>query len=81
MALCDVPTANPNLPDQAKTAITTFCNEYILGFERAYKLTFYAAILAMILGAFLPGWPLRWEGRDTEPQAERAPRPVVVGGH
>jgi len=33
------------------------------GFENAYRLTFYASIGALILGAFLPGWPDKWSGR------------------
>ncbi len=39
------------------------CTESLAGFDKAYKLTFYFAILAMLLGATLPGWPLRWAGR------------------
>jgi len=39
------------------------CNESMSGFENAYRLTFYASIGALILGAFLPGWPDKWSGR------------------
>jgi hypothetical protein len=39
------------------------CQENIAGFERAYTVTFYAAILAVLVGLFLPGWPGRWVGR------------------
>ena len=39
------------------------CQENIRGFERAYRVTFYASILAVLLGALLPGWPLSWGGR------------------
>jgi hypothetical protein len=35
----------------------------IAGFERAYTVTFYAAILALVLGLLLPGWPGKWVGR------------------
>ena len=40
------------------------CQENVTGFERAYRLTFYASLVALVLGAFLPGWPLRWRGRQ-----------------
>ncbi|MCL4298400.1 MAG: DHA2 family efflux MFS transporter permease subunit [Anaerolineae bacterium] len=67
--LCQLPAVGPAaLAAQAKKTVSEFCSEYITGLERAYKLTFYVAILATLLGAFLPGWPLRWTGR-------RAPAP------
>ncbi|MGE5601833.1 MAG: hypothetical protein ACM30E_02210, partial [Nitrososphaerales archaeon] len=40
------------------------CQENVAGFERAYRLTFFAAILALILGLMLPGWPGKWSGRQ-----------------
>jgi DHA2 family multidrug resistance protein len=46
------------------------CQENIAGFEQAYTVTFYAAILAFILGLMLPGWPFKWAGRraaDAQP--------------
>ncbi len=39
------------------------CAEYIAGFERAYRVTFYAAFIALVLGLLLPGWPFKWAGR------------------
>ena len=39
------------------------CDEYILGFERSYRLTFYASFVALVLGLVLPGWPQKWAGR------------------
>jgi EmrB/QacA subfamily drug resistance transporter len=39
------------------------CVENIVGFERTYRLTFYAALIALGLGALLPGWPFAWAGR------------------
>jgi hypothetical protein len=39
------------------------CAETIAGFERTYRLTFYAALIALGLGALLPGWPFAWAGR------------------
>ncbi len=41
------------------------CSESMQGFENAYRITFYAAIGALILGAFLPGWPRKWSGRSS----------------
>jgi hypothetical protein len=39
------------------------CEENLRGLKRAYTLTFYAAIVALVTGALLPGWPLEWLGR------------------
>jgi hypothetical protein len=39
--------------------------ESLHGFERAYRLTFVAALFALLLGALLPGWPGRWAGRTS----------------
>ena len=41
------------------------CDQSIRGFENAYRITFFAAIGALILGAFLPGWPRKWGGRGS----------------
>jgi DHA2 family multidrug resistance protein len=46
------------------------CTEMVAGFERAYRLTFYLAMVAVLLGLLLPGWPGAWAGRqghDPEP--------------
>ena len=50
------------------------CREYIDGFEQAYQVTFVFAIVSLILGAFLPGWPGKWAGRGNM-------RLPVAGGH
>ncbi len=50
------------------------CKENIIGFERAYTVTFYAAIVALGLGLMLPGWPLKFAGR-------RAADSPPVAGH
>jgi EmrB/QacA subfamily drug resistance transporter len=39
------------------------CTENMAGFDRTYKLTFYASLVALLLGMFLPGWPFKWRGR------------------
>jgi len=41
------------------------CAQSIKGFETAYRLTFFASIGALILGALLPGWPGKWGGRGS----------------
>jgi DHA2 family multidrug resistance protein len=50
------------------------CQEYIHGFEQAYQVTFIFAIISLILGAFLPGWPGKWAGRGNM-------RTSVAAGH
>lgn len=49
---------------QIQQGIARACNEYVVGFERTYHVTFYAALVAMLMGALLPGWPLKWAGRS-----------------
>ncbi|HEX3927105.1 MAG TPA: DHA2 family efflux MFS transporter permease subunit [Gemmatimonadales bacterium] len=39
------------------------CRESLKGFEHAYRFTFYMAIVALLLGVWLPGWPFEWGGR------------------
>ena len=41
------------------------CDESMQGFEAAYQLTFIASIAALIMAAFLPGWPGKWGGRGS----------------
>ena len=71
--LCETPgvpvdqNAPPGVPaaarPQAQQQIQTACNEYLGGFDHTYRLTFYFALLAIVVGAFMPGWPFRWAGR------------------
>jgi len=74
--LCEVPGATPSglrqpvliaglalPPLKDDSIINEACQENIAGFERAYTVTFYAAILAVVLGLLLPGWPGKWVGR------------------
>ncbi|HEY3365602.1 MAG TPA: DHA2 family efflux MFS transporter permease subunit [Symbiobacteriaceae bacterium] len=75
--LCNLPGPPPvaapaGIPPQALGLIKTFCGQYIDGLERDYKVTFYASLVAVLLGAILPGWPGKWSGRS-------APGPVVSG--
>ncbi|MDZ4718855.1 MAG: DHA2 family efflux MFS transporter permease subunit [Roseiflexaceae bacterium] len=39
------------------------CDENLVAFETTYRITFFAALVAMLIGFFLPGWPLAWGGR------------------
>lgn len=68
--LKELPTG---MADAAKAKIRAqiqqACDENVKGFEAAYKLTFYVALIAMIIGCFLPGWPGKWGGR-TEMQRQ-----------
>lgn len=50
------------------------CDQSINGFESAYLITFFASIGALILSAFLPGWPGKWSGRG-------GTQPPTPGGH
>ena len=50
------------------------CDQSMQGFESAYKVTFFASIGALILAAFLPGWPGKWGGRGST-------HTPVRGGH
>jgi hypothetical protein len=50
------------------------CDQSMKGFEAAYLITFFAAIGALLLSAFLPGWPGKWSGRG----GMQSP---VPGGH
>jgi EmrB/QacA subfamily drug resistance transporter len=36
----------------------------LVGFEKAYRLTYYVALLAVAIAVFLPGWPSKWSGRE-----------------
>ena len=56
------PTSN-TVPAQAYPTIQSFCGQYVTGLRNAYHLTFFAALLATLLGATLPGWPFTWTGR------------------
>jgi EmrB/QacA subfamily drug resistance transporter len=65
-----VPAANrPQVQQQLQTA----CSEYLAGFENTYHLTFYFALLAIAVGALMPGWPLKWAGRGVV----ESPRPAT----
>lgn len=52
------------LPPQALGPIRTFCAEYTQGLENAYTFTFYASLVALALGAMMPGWPGKVVRRD-----------------
>jgi DHA2 family multidrug resistance protein len=73
----NLPPGTANLPGPAKRqiqqSIQQACAENLIGFERAYQLTFYLAMVAIIIGAFLPGWPFAWAGRG----AADAPAPAA----
>lgn len=87
VALCAVPSApvssvrglatihpvQAQIPGNTQQLLSEACKENIAGFEKAYTVTFYAAIVALLLGVMLPGWPFKWGGR----RAADAPPPAV----
>jgi EmrB/QacA subfamily drug resistance transporter len=48
---------------EIRAGVQQACDENIVGFERTYTVTFYAALVALAISLFLPGWPGRWLGR------------------
>jgi DHA2 family multidrug resistance protein len=68
----------PQTADAAKSRILaglkTACDQSMQGFESAYQITFFASFGALILAAFLPGWPGKWGGRGST-------QTPVDGGH
>jgi DHA2 family multidrug resistance protein len=78
--ICETPgvPADRNVPPGASPALAPLikqaCDSSMRGFESAYRLTFFASVLALIVGAFLPGWPGKWGGRGSTQGA-------ASGGH
>ena len=64
--------ASSRIPPQVAPLLGEACRENIAGFEQAYRITFFAAILAFLIGLLLPGWPFKWAGR----RAADAPMPM-----
>jgi len=60
-SLASLPAAKAQILSTLKAA----CAASMSGFENAYRLTFFASIGALIIGAFLPGWPAKWGGRGS----------------
>ncbi len=59
------PAAAATTKAQILAIMKTTCEESMLGFEAAYRLTFYASVGALLIVAFLPGWPGKWGGRGS----------------
>jgi DHA2 family multidrug resistance protein len=57
-AICE-----PRMEGQVDLRIHRACDENLHGLRRAYTVTFFAAAIALVTGAFLPGWPSDWAGR------------------
>jgi hypothetical protein len=78
-ATSQLTSLSASMAQAAKTKILstldTVCQQSMNGFENAYRLTFFFSIGALIVGAFLPGWPGKWGGRGSMQQAP------AVGGH
>jgi DHA2 family multidrug resistance protein len=77
----NIPAATKALPPaaqaQIRAGVQVACAEQVAGFEKTYQFTFYVALLAIILGAMLPGWPFKWAGR----RAADAPPAAATAGH
>lgn len=74
------PNLPPGLPAGAPKQVIAqtvkqACAEQMRGFDRAYTLTFYAALAAILIGMLLPGWPMKWAGRSAV-AATGAPAPA-----
>ena len=70
--IIQVADPQPGIPPQVAPLLAQACQENIAGFERAYRITFFTAILAFLIGLLLPGWPFKWAGRraaDVQPPA------------
>ena len=64
VGLCESPDdKTASIPPDTEAQRRLSCEENLRGLNRAYTLTFYAALVALGIGAFLPGWPLEWLGR------------------
>jgi EmrB/QacA subfamily drug resistance transporter len=50
------------------------CDQSMQGFESAYRITFFASIIGLLLAASLPGWPGKWGGRGST-------QTPIAGGH
>ncbi len=50
---------------QIQATMKATCDQTMLGFEMAYRVTFYASLGALVIVAFLPGWPGKWGGRGS----------------
>lgn len=61
------------IPAQVAPLLAEACRENISGFEQSYRITFFAAILAFLIGLLLPGWPFKWAGR----RAADGPAPIA----
>jgi len=58
-----VGSTHVGLCEQQNPQMSRACEENLSGFARAYRFTFYAALVALVLGALLPGYPFEWAGR------------------
>ncbi len=64
MAICvPGPAVDRSVHATPRPIAARACRETLTGFSNAYWITFYAAVCALVLGVFLPGWPFGWAGR------------------
>ncbi len=56
-----------------RAGVQRACDENLIGFERTYQVTFVVALLAVLLGLLLPGWPGEWAGRGAPAGGKETP--------
>jgi EmrB/QacA subfamily drug resistance transporter len=76
IALCS-PDVPPAAAADLLAEMRLACAESVQGFERAYTLTFLGALVALGLGALLPGWPGPWSGRKVGGEPPPGPLPEL----
>jgi DHA2 family multidrug resistance protein len=78
--ICEAPGSEfgppADTPPQVVASLDAACQQNVDGFEKAYELTFYLAIVATAIALFLPGWPGRWAGRGSESGPRGKPAPA-----
>jgi hypothetical protein len=63
---------------QILAGVQRACSENLAGFEQTYLVTFYAAMLALFISLFLPGWPAKWTGRAGLQGQSRGSKPATA---
>ncbi len=69
----DIATAPPALQATIQVALSQFQHQYLSGLEHAYLAACVIAVLATVLGCFLPGWPGKIPSKNKASAAEPAP--------
>jgi hypothetical protein len=74
-SLAKLPTGEEQAAkSQILAGLQRACDQSMQGLQLTYRITFYGAVIALILGVFLPGWPGKWGGRGST-------QTPIPGGH